>query len=147
MNDEYQTQQYWNNNMKKSELKQISKEEIRKVLNENLNYFKPYGKEYEEVYEDLNFDDQDNLELVFIYFRGLKNEKKARFIPQIQSPRNNTDTDRENYNMSHTLDYVDVETGDVFSIVVLDEDWFESIPNIYPADSTSLEMMKRENLV
>jgi hypothetical protein len=35
MNDEYQTQQYWNNNMKKSELKQIIKEEIRKVLNES----------------------------------------------------------------------------------------------------------------
>ena len=33
MNDEYQTRQFFN--MKKSELKQIIKEEIRKVLNEN----------------------------------------------------------------------------------------------------------------
>jgi hypothetical protein len=32
MNDEYQTQQYWNNYMKKSELQKIIKEEIRKVL-------------------------------------------------------------------------------------------------------------------
>jgi hypothetical protein len=34
MNDEYQTQQYWNNYMKKSELQKIIKEEIRKVLKE-----------------------------------------------------------------------------------------------------------------
>jgi hypothetical protein len=34
MNDEYQTQQYWNNNMKKTELKEIIKEEVIKVLNE-----------------------------------------------------------------------------------------------------------------
>ena len=45
MSDEYQTRQFFN--MKHSELKQIIKEEIHKVLNENKNnYFKPYGEYY-----------------------------------------------------------------------------------------------------
>jgi hypothetical protein len=146
MSDEYQTRQFFN--MKHSELKQIIKEEIRKVLNENNNnYFKSYGEEYEDVYKDLNFDDQDNLELVFIYFRGLKNNKKVRFVPEIKPFRSNKNEDEENYNMSHTIDYVDLETGIVFTITVLDEDWFESVPRIYPENRESLEIMKRENLV
>jgi len=37
MNDEYQTQQYWNN-MKKQQLKQIIREEVRKVLNEGVKF-------------------------------------------------------------------------------------------------------------
>ena len=40
MNDEYQTQQYWNN-MKHSELKNIIREEVRRAMNES-----------EKVYED-----------------------------------------------------------------------------------------------
>jgi hypothetical protein len=146
MSDEYQTRQFFN--MKHSELKQIIKEEIRKVLNENNNnYFKSYGEDYEDVYKDLNFDDQDNLELVFIYFRGLKNNKKVRFVPEIKPFRSNKNEDEENYNMSHTIDYIDSETGIVFTITVLDEDWFESVPRIYPENRESLEIMKRENLV
>jgi hypothetical protein len=146
MSDEYQTRQFFN--MKHSELKQIIKEEIRKVLNENNNnYFKSYGEDYEDVYKDLNFDDQDNLELVFIYFRGLKNDKKVRFVPEIKPFRSNKNEDEENYNMSHTIDYIDSETGIVFTITVLDEDWFESVPRIYPENRESLEIMKRENLV
>jgi hypothetical protein len=146
MSDEYQTRQFFN--MKHSELKQIIKEEIHKVLNENNNnYFKPYGEEYEDVYKDLNFDDQDNLELVFIYFRGLKNNKKVRFVPEIKPFRSNKNEDEENYNMSHTIDYIDLETGKVFTITVLDEDWFESVPRIYPENRESLELMKRENLI
>jgi hypothetical protein len=146
MSDEYQTRQFFN--MKHSELKQIIKEEIRKVLNENNNnYFKSYGEDYEDVYKDLNFDDQDNLELVFIYFRGLKNNKKVRFVPEIKPFRSNKNEDEENYNMSHTIDYIDLETGVVFTITVLDEDWFESVPRIYPENRESLEIMKRENLI
>ena len=49
--------------------------------------------------------------------------------------------------MSHTIDYVDLETGKVFTITVLDEDWFESVPSIYPENRESFEMMKRENLI
>jgi len=37
MNDEYQTYQYWNN-MKKQQLKQIIREEVRKVLTEGLKF-------------------------------------------------------------------------------------------------------------
>jgi len=41
MNDEYQTQQYWNNNMKKTELKEIIRKEVRKAIDESqgLNDF------------------------------------------------------------------------------------------------------------
>lgn len=35
MNDEYQTQQYWNNNMKKTELKEIIRKEVRKAIDES----------------------------------------------------------------------------------------------------------------
>ena len=60
MNDEYQTRQFFN--MKKSELKQIIKEEIRKVLNENsvknfkkgdeVEYINPsYHKEFKKDIE------------------------------------------------------------------------------------------------
>lgn len=45
MYDEYQTRQFWN--MKKSELKNIIKEEIREVLNEGfLDPLKQAGEEY-----------------------------------------------------------------------------------------------------
>ena len=145
MNDEYQTRQFFN--MKQSELKQIIKEEIHKVLNEHLDPFKSYGEEYEDVYKDLNFDYKDNLELAFIYFRGLKNNKKVRFVPEIKPFKINKNEDEENYNMSHTFDYVDLETGEVFTITMLDEDWFEGMYNIYPENRESLEIMKRENLI
>jgi hypothetical protein len=132
--------------MKHSELKQIIKEEVRKVLIESsLDYFKPYGKEHEDVYKELNFDDKNNLELVFIYFRGLKNDKKAKFIPKII--RSNSKSGENEYDKQHVIDYVDTETGEVFSITVLDEDWFEDVHRIYPENEESLEIMKRENLV
>jgi len=132
--------------MKQSELKQIIKEEIHKVLNESsLDYFKSYGKGHEETYRELNFDDKNNLELVFIYFRGLKQDKKAKFIPKII--HSNSTPGENEYDKQHVIDYVDTETGEVFSITVLDEDWFEGVHRIYPENEESLEIMKRENLI
>jgi hypothetical protein len=54
MNDEYQTQQYWNNNMKKTELKEIIREEVRKVIDESQEFHDYLNRTSEKPAQGLN---------------------------------------------------------------------------------------------
>ena len=141
--------------MKKSELKEIIRKEIinslnfNQILKEHIEYFSGMPKSHEDVYKNLQFDYKENLQNVFIYFRGLKKEGKVKFIPTVKSDQwyQRKNQTYEDYNRIHMVDYVDTNTGEVFTIIVDDEDWFESLYYIYPSTKEDLEIMKRENLI
>lgn len=130
-------------------VKQLIKEEVRKILSEQEYEHGQFFTDEDEksVYKELMVPYKGNLEYVFIWFRELIKRGKVKFIPEIKPFKSNTEEDRKNYTQSHTLDYVDENTGEIFTVIVLDEDWYESVRNVYPENKYSLEIMKRENLI
>lgn len=130
-------------------VKQLIKEEVRKILSEQEYEFGQFFTKEDEkaVYKELMVPYKGKLEYVFIWFRELVKRGKVKFIPEIKPYKNNTEEDEKNYTQSHILDYYDEDTGEVFTVTVLDEDWYESVRNIYPENKDSLEIMKRENLI
>jgi hypothetical protein len=64
MNDEYQTQQYWNNNMKKTELKEIIREEVRKVIKEGT--FESFSDDFNQVVKYAGLSLKDSIIVVYL---------------------------------------------------------------------------------
>ena len=64
MNDEYQTQQYWNKNMKKTELKEIIREEVRKVIKEGT--FESFSDDFNQVVKYAGLSLKDGIIVVYL---------------------------------------------------------------------------------
>ena len=105
-----------------------------------------YNNDFKELYGILlRLDDAAVFNDPVNTFMNLKKSENVKIIPQM------VDFDSRNLEpyspeKTHLIDYVNLKTGDVFSISVIDGEWFEGFKYIYPRGEYEYKIFEENNL-
>jgi len=129
-----------------NKIKRIDENEI----NENVDYTQEELDEYfnakNELFEIIGNETNE----VDIPKRLMKLKNKGvKFIPEIIKekifPKNEWWENR--FRQTTFFDFVDEESGDVYSFIADDEDWWEGMPRLYPYSKHELSFLYENNLI